>query len=152
MSSRPRTDSSTSAATPDITDLLLACDVFVTDYSSTMFDFTATGKPIVFYVPDLEEYDTSRGVYFDLAAIAPGPLVATADALAGVLRGVDDLRDTYAERYAAWRARFNPLDDGQATARVLERLDTAVEQARAETGSAATDRQVDVLFSADPPS
>src|SRR6185312_833190 len=38
---------------PDIRDLYLAADVLVTDYSSAMFDFAVTGKPMVFYTYDL---------------------------------------------------------------------------------------------------
>ena len=63
---------------PEITDLYLVADVFITDYSSVMFDFTITGKPILFFVPDLPEYrDTMRGTYFDLGAVSPGPMLET---------------------------------------------------------------------------
>jgi CDP-glycerol glycerophosphotransferase len=41
---------------PDIADLYLATDVLVTDYSSAMFDFAVTGKPMVFFTYDLERY------------------------------------------------------------------------------------------------
>ena len=34
---------------PDMRDLYLAADVMVTDYSSAMFDFAVTGKPMIFY-------------------------------------------------------------------------------------------------------
>src|SRR4051812_31851940 len=34
---------------PDVRDLYLAVDVLVTDYSSAMFDFAITGRPMVFY-------------------------------------------------------------------------------------------------------
>src|SRR3712207_4483149 len=52
---------------PDVHELYLAADVMITDYSSTMFDFAITGKPMLFYTYDLEHYrDTLRGFYFDL--------------------------------------------------------------------------------------
>ena len=41
---------------PDVADLLLASDMLVTDYSSIMFDFTVTGRPILFYLPDWDDY------------------------------------------------------------------------------------------------
>src|SRR5699024_7756714 len=41
---------------PHINDLLLAADVLITDYSSVMFDFSVTGKPMIFYTPDMSEY------------------------------------------------------------------------------------------------
>ncbi len=105
----------------DTTALLLAADVLVTDYSSVMFDFSVTGKPIVFLVPDLEHYRGElRGFYFDLAAHAPGPLVRTQAELVGALNEPDPAR--YAERYSAWRARFNARDDGHAAERVVARI------------------------------
>ncbi|KAD4007149.1 tetratricopeptide repeat protein [Arthrobacter yangruifuii] len=50
----------------DTNDLLAIVDVLVTDYSSIMFDFMATHKPIVYYAYDLEQYQSERGLYFDL--------------------------------------------------------------------------------------
>ncbi len=108
---------------PDASDLLALVDVLVTDYSSVMFDFSASGRPMVFFVPDLEQYrDEVRGFYFDLASRAPGPLVSTtAECVAAVL-GAADAVPRWAGRYAAWRAEFNPLDDGLAAARVVDAL------------------------------
>ena len=110
---------------PEINDLFLAADVAITDYSSIMFDYSVTGKPMLFFVPDLDDYrDRRRGVYFDLAESAPGPLLTTTDEVAEALRTLDPAsyaRD-HAEKYAAWRARFNPRDDGQAAARVVDEI------------------------------
>ena len=104
---------------PDVADLMLAADLLVTDYSSVMFDFAATGKPMVFYTPDIAHYgDVLRGFYFDLLADAPGPVVTTGpDLRAAVLAGAID-----ADRYLAWQARFTPFDDGKAGERVVRRL------------------------------
>jgi CDP-glycerol glycerophosphotransferase len=105
---------------PDINDLYLAADVLVTDYSSAMFDFAVTGKPILFFTPDLRQYAASRGVYFDLAEVAPGPLDVDVVTLAAHLKDVDEVAASHAERYAAFRARFAPWDDGKAAARVVD--------------------------------
>ncbi len=107
---------------PDVSELLLVADALVTDYSSVMFDFTATGKPIFFFTPDLEHYRGElRGFYFDLAAHAPGPLTTTQDELETALADPDPSA-RYADRYAAWRARFNARDDGRAAERVVARI------------------------------
>ncbi len=105
---------------PDISELLLVADALITDYSSVMFDFTATGKPVYFHVPDVEHYRGElRGFYFDLAAHAPGPVVATQEALEAALA---EPTDAYAERYRRWRERFNARDDGHAAERVVARI------------------------------
>jgi CDP-glycerol glycerophosphotransferase (TagB/SpsB family) len=106
---------------PDTSQLLLAADALVTDYSSVMFDFSVTGKPMYFFVPDLEHYRGElRGFYFDLAEHAPGPLVRTQEELTQALRAADESR--YADRYALWRQRFNARDDGRAAERVVTRI------------------------------
>lgn len=51
---------------PDLYELMLVSDVLITDYSSTMFDFSITEKPVVLYVPDFCDYQAERDVYFDL--------------------------------------------------------------------------------------
>jgi len=108
---------------PDASDLLALADVLVTDYSSVMFDFSASGRPMVFYVPDLEDYrDEVRGFYFDLAPRAPGPLVATTEECVAAVLGATADVPRWAQRYAAWRAEFNPLDDGEASRRVVDAL------------------------------
>jgi CDP-glycerol glycerophosphotransferase len=107
---------------PETAQLLLAADALITDYSSVMFDFSVTGKPMYFLVPDLDHYrGTLRGFYFDLAARAPGPLVRTQEELVAALADPHH-EAAYAARYAAWRAQFNTRDDGGAAQRVVERI------------------------------
>ena len=76
-----------------------------------MFDFTATGKPVYFFTPDVEHYRGElRGFYFDLAAHAPGPLTATQAELTAALNDPDAV-SAVADRYARWRDWFNARDD-----------------------------------------
>jgi CDP-glycerol glycerophosphotransferase len=105
---------------PDGTELLLAADVLVTDYSSLMVDFANTGRPIVLYAYDVDE--EARGFYVDLEREAPGPLVRSSDELAEALRDVDGAVAPFAERYRAFADRFCELDDGSAAARVVARV------------------------------
>ena len=111
------------SAWPEVSDLYLAADVMVTDYSSTMFDFGVTGKPMLFLAHDLDDYrDRLRGFYLDLEEIAPGPVVTTTDALLDALADVEALANEHAGAYAAFRERFCQLEDGHATERVIARL------------------------------
>ena len=88
-----------------------------------LFDFAVTGRPILLFAYDLEEYrDEMRGLYVDLAERAPGPLLRTTDELAESLRDLDAVAAAHADRYRAFAAEFCALDDGGATARVVDRL------------------------------
>ncbi|MFJ1756730.1 CDP-glycerol glycerophosphotransferase family protein [Kitasatospora sp. NPDC088134] len=106
---------------PDVQDLLLVADVLVTDYSSVMFDFAVTGRPMLFFTYDLAHYrDTLRGFTFDFERFAPGPLVDDPERLVAALRTLDPARHREARR--RFRERFCPLDDGGAAARVVDRM------------------------------
>lgn len=51
---------------PDMQELLLISDILITDYSSSMWDFSLTFKPCFLYVPDLKDYVKSRGLDVDI--------------------------------------------------------------------------------------
>ena len=108
---------------PDVNDLYLAADVLVSDYSSAVFDFALTGRPILFFAYDLEHYrDVVRGFYFDLLEIAPGPVLQTCEEVLDALADLDGVQAAWEERYEAFRARFCHAEDGRAADRVLDLL------------------------------
>ncbi len=106
---------------PDTARLLAAADALITDYSSVMFDFSITGKPMYFLVPDLEHYrGAMRGFYVDLLDAAPGPVVRTQ---AELTRAIDEVDPSiFRERYERWQRVFNARDDGRAAERVVARI------------------------------
>jgi CDP-glycerol glycerophosphotransferase len=110
-------------AYPDITELYLVSDLLITDYSSTMFDYAATGRPMVFFTYDLADYrDNLRGFYFDFEAEAPGPLLATSDEVIAAVREAGPVAASYRDAYERFAAKFASLDDGKAGARVCDRV------------------------------
>lgn len=48
---------------PDMQELLYAADAFITDYSSTIWDYSLMFKPGFLFVPDLTEYSKERSFY-----------------------------------------------------------------------------------------
>ena len=105
-------------------EILGITDVLVSDYSSIFFDFLATGRPIVFFTPDVSDYASSRGLYLPEDQL-PGPRAQTVLELAHLVAAigsgsVDDPLRTHATAFAAARTRFTPFDDGNATERVLD--------------------------------
>jgi CDP-glycerol glycerophosphotransferase len=108
---------------PEVNDLLLAADAAVLDYSSMRFDFALTGRPMVFLVPDLEDYATvKRGFLYDFAPTAPGPLARSSAEVVEALRDLDGVRERYRDDYARFNATYNRFQDGQAARRVVARF------------------------------
>lgn len=105
---------------PEINDLTIAADAAILDYSSLRFDWVITDKPMLFFVPDLEDYLASRTALFDFAPTAPGPMLRTTDEVIAAVRRLDVISAEFAEARQACNARFNTLNDGQATARVVD--------------------------------
>jgi len=111
---------------PDVNDVILASDALITDYSSIMFDYAVTHRPIYLLVPDLDQYESkTRGFYMDIHEIAPGPLCADTGEL--VQRLAEPFWEAYGDRYEAFVAQFAPHDDGNASERVIARLLADVE-------------------------
>ncbi|MPW26161.1 glycosyltransferase [Alkalibaculum sp. M08DMB] len=50
-------------------EFLNSCDILITDYSSVFFDFALTGKKIILFTYDEEEYLAERGLYFPLSEL-----------------------------------------------------------------------------------
>lgn len=104
---------------PDMQELLSACDLLVTDYSSSMFDMAVAGKKCVLYVPDLEQYMANeRGLYFDPMDL-PFPKAADMEALC---EAVTDFTD-YGSRCAAFLDGIGNFEQGNAAAEVAMRIE-----------------------------
>jgi CDP-glycerol glycerophosphotransferase (TagB/SpsB family) len=112
---------------PEINDLILAADAAVLDYSSLRFDFALTSRPMVFLVPDLEEYaGASRGFLYSFTDTAPGPLLSTTDEVVEALRDLSALSTEYAAALVRFNATYNSHQDGRAAKRVVDALEVAL--------------------------
>ena len=96
-------------------------DILVTDYSSVMFDYSILQRPMFFYAYDFYKYkDELRGFYFDYHGEMPGPVSYDTEGLIADIRSYDS--SEYEEKYRRFREKYNSVDDGRASARVLERM------------------------------
>lgn len=112
------------SAHPDVTELMLASDLLVTDYSSVMFDYALLDRPMVFFAPDARDYGKDRGTYFDLADRAPGPITADQDSFFEAVRTATDpaAADHYAEARKAFAHDFGEYETGSAAEQVVARF------------------------------
>ncbi|GGR81061.1 bifunctional glycosyltransferase/CDP-glycerol:glycerophosphate glycerophosphotransferase [Streptomyces eurythermus] len=107
---------------PHLSDVLLAADVLVTDYSSVMFDYAVLDRPIVVHADDWPAFTASRGAYLDITAEPPGHVTRSFGELSGLF-GSGGWRDGESARLrAAFRARFCEFEDGRAAERVVRTL------------------------------
>jgi CDP-glycerol glycerophosphotransferase len=105
-------------------DVLAVTDVLVTDYSSIFMDFLATGRPILFFTPDLGTYEGARGLYLPLEQW-PGPICTDIATLARNINALgtgaaDDPAVAYSDAYAVAQKRYCSAEDGGAADRVID--------------------------------
>lgn len=96
-------------------ELVLLCDLLITDYSSICTDFSLLNKPCLFFAYDLARYDAQRSFYFPYRDYVPGTVTETFPALLDAL----ERRDFSAEKLKQFREFNFGKPDGQATKRLL---------------------------------
>ncbi|SDG38124.1 CDP-glycerol glycerophosphotransferase family protein [Microbacterium sp. 77mftsu3.1] len=108
-------------------EMLTVADVFITDYSSTLFEAAVRGVPTYFLAPDLDEYLATRDFYLDYRRDLPGPVCTTVDELAtAVEAGAAKATDAaaFARRWVAESEGTTARPCADRIARlVLDRID-----------------------------
>ena len=98
-------------------EFLNVADVLITDYSSVMFDFSASRKKTILFVYDKEEYCEFRGFYADLDEF-PFPKVETVEELMEEISLPKNYDDT------AFVDKFCPYEDLSVTSKLCKTLVT----------------------------
>jgi CDP-ribitol ribitolphosphotransferase len=102
----------------DMNDWLALADVFVTDYSSSIFEWALLRRPLVLLVDDLEAYERDPGLYLDYRTGMIGTQVRDTDGVAdAVMSG-----DVDVAAYDAFVARNIGACDGHASERFVDRF------------------------------
>ncbi|MCW2289853.1 CDP-glycerol glycerophosphotransferase (TagB/SpsB family) [Leucobacter luti] len=102
----------------DTNELLGAADVLVTDFSSVLFDASATGLPVVTLVSGLDHYASQRGLYFSPEEVPGRPAATMTEAAAAIQDALTDPA-TFISSYAAQTSRFSTVEDGRSSERVV---------------------------------
>lgn len=86
-------------------EFLNATDGLITDYSSVFFDYAITGRKILLFTYDKEEYTSTRGFYFPMEEL-PFPQAATVAELAKYIGEPKVYDDTeFRKKYCAYDNR-----------------------------------------------
>lgn len=77
-------------------DFLKDCDLLISDYSSVIFDFAISKKPIILYTYDRDEYENEKGTYISIDDL-PFPVVEDIDSLLYEINHIKkkDMQDFY---------------------------------------------------------
>lgn len=108
------------AAESDVYPLMPCLAALVTDYSSIATDFLLIDKPLLYLIPDQDDYTRKdRQLQFDPNTMMPGPVAATCDALLSALLA-EWAQDHYREQRAALRSKaFDDLPQAEATTKLV---------------------------------
>lgn len=102
---------------PDMQELLVATDILITDYSSSMFDFMLTKKPCFIYASDIKDYSDDRGFYFELEKL---PFVIS-KSTEEMIRNIESFdKERYLEQVDKFLKEQGCVDDGNASSRVVD--------------------------------
>ena len=104
----------------DMQDLMMEADILITDYSSSMWDFTLTGKPGFLYAADLDKYTEKTGFYTEIKDW-PFYLAASNDELERKILDFDD--QDYQSRIRKHYRELEICETGRATEIVSEYID-----------------------------
>lgn len=109
---------------PDSEELVAACDIMITDYSSIMFEASFVKKPLFLFAPDREKYiDGERGLLLDYDSL-PFPTATTNIDLANCIMDFD--RKKYEKDITCFLDKFDVHEDGHASERAADFIESFI--------------------------
>ena len=107
---------------PDMQELLLISDLLITDYSSSVYDFSILKRPAIIYAPDIQKQTKPlKDIFWEL----PFPICQTDKDL---YEAIDDFDEHQLKsRIELFSKKFTSFDDGHASERVVKRIVSVLE-------------------------
>lgn len=105
---------------PDMQDLLCIADVLITDYSSSIWDYSLTFKPCFLFVPDLDEYVATRGGFYTDINTWPGIVSKDTQSLCKNIDEFDEKKYKY--KILQHHKDLGSFDHGTATESLINIL------------------------------
>lgn len=108
-----------------LNELLMSCNLLITDYSSVSWDVYYQEKPVIFYPFDLETYECVQGSYMDLEKDAFGDVVHSKEELFASLEKYVARDFKEEERQKERREYLLPLRDHKNSERIYREIKSA---------------------------
>lgn len=110
---------------PDMQELLYTSDMLITDYSSSIWDFSLMRKPCFLYATDLDLYLKERNFYIDIKKWH-FPLSENSEDLINNIMNYDEYE--YLQNINLHHSEWGSFETGQATEKIVERILTELSQ------------------------
>jgi CDP-glycerol glycerophosphotransferase len=104
---------------PDMQELLYIADILITDYSSSVWDFSFTYKPCFLYTPDLENYKAVTNFYTPIE-MWPFPLAQSNTELKENIIKFDE--EKYHENVKKHHKDLGSFENGTAREAILKKI------------------------------
>ena len=104
---------------PDMQELMVACEVGITDYSSWICDFVLGDDYGFIYARDVEKYAKTPGFYYPLES-TPFPVARSNEELVAAIETFDSTK--YARDKAVFIRSKGCVDDGHASERCARKI------------------------------
>lgn len=98
-------------------EALCAADILIGDYSSIGFEYLLLGRPIISYIPDLDDYVSDRGLFYPFEETMPAPYAFNQEELLEYLLTVDNWFNP--SDILPYREKFMSACDGHSTERIF---------------------------------
>ncbi len=110
---------------PDMQELLYTVDALITDYSSSMWDFSFTFRPCFLYAPDVDQYERERGFHTSPSSW-PFPLARSNEELERNILNFD--QESYNKRVRKHHEDLGSYETGHACEKVFELIKKHVQE------------------------
>lgn len=101
----------------ELYDFLSVTDGLITDYSSIMFDYALSDKPIYLYTYDKEEYFSERGTYLDIESL-PFPKFSDSETL---VKAIDNNSQNKID-ITEFKNKFAPYDNANGAKEIIDNV------------------------------
>ena len=111
----------------DIQELIIACDYFISDYSSCIFDAATCKKDVYLFAPDLKDYLKERGINFVYEEL-PFPIAYSSDQLIQNLK--ENACKSKKEELKLFEDKLGIVDDGTASKSIVKRIEMVLHEGK----------------------
>lgn len=105
-----------------LNELMMRCSMMITDYSSAVWDVFYQGKPVLFYLFDLDMYQEIQGSYIDMETESFGDTAHTPEELAAFILEYANHGFQEKPQYAEMRKQQIRYIDDQNSARIYKEI------------------------------